>query len=56
MNTHYSSEFEYRVRIAQLEETVEVLKKQIAQETKEKYTAYQRIAELQDQITNKNTA
>ena len=55
MNTDYSSEFEYRVRIAQLEELVEVLKRQIAEETQEKYTAYQRIAELKQQLTDNNT-
>lgn len=55
MTTSYSTDLEYQAKIDQLEGMIEMLKRQIAQEVSEKYAAYQRIAELQDQIVNKHT-
>lgn len=51
MNTSYTTDLEYQVRISQLENLVEMLKRQVAEEVKEKYAAYQRIVELQYQLT-----
>lgn len=51
MNTSYTTDLEYQARISQLENLVEMLKRQVAEEVKEKYAAYQRIVELQYQLT-----
>lgn len=50
MNTSYTTDLEYQARISQLENLVEMLKRQVAEEVKEKYAAYQRIVELQYQL------
>jgi hypothetical protein len=52
---HYFTDTDHQARIKQLEHTVELLKKQIAEEVSEKYAAYQRIVELKEQLEHKHT-
>lgn len=54
MTKNDSTEAEtYRKMVVSQAEEIAMLKKQIAQEVKEKYAAYRRIAELTDSTTEK---
>lgn len=52
MNTRPQNLEQALIQIEYLENTIALMKKQIAQETAERYGAYQRIVQLRQQLTD----